>query len=224
MGVPALQFGACARNVASRRKFAVSHASIGSEPMRSAQAIEDDAALAECARAGDAGAFAELARRYRPALVALAFDRTRNLDDAHDLAQEALVRALERIGELREAASFPTWLRAIAANLCASWTRRPAMSPLAACAADDADIAAEAIERCEQREIARALAALPAANRLALLMHVWDGVPYERIAAFLGVPVTTVEGRIFRARQSLRHSLVGKITSVRQRDQKGSKE
>ena len=185
--------------------------------MRTAQAIEDDAALAERARAGDAGAFAELARRYRPALVALAFDRTRNIDDAHDLAQEALVKALEHIGKLRDAASFPTWLRTIAANLCASWTRRPAMSPLAACAVDDTDIAAEAIERCEQREIARALAGLPAANRLALLMHVWDGVPYERIAAFLGVPVTTVEGRIFRAREQLRRDLVHRVARAAER-------
>lgn len=182
--------------------------------MRTAQPIEDDAALAERARAGDAGAFAKLARRYRPALVALAFDRTRNLDDARDLAQEALVKALEHIGKLRDAASFPTWLRAIAANLCASWTRRPAVSPLSACAADDADIAAEAIERCEQRQIARALSALPAANRLALLMHIWDGVPYERIAAFLDVPLTTVEGRIFRAREQLRRDLIHRAASV----------
>jgi len=188
--------------------------------MCSAQPIDDDAALAERARAGDAGAFAELARRYRPALVALAFDRTRNIDDAHDLAQEALLKALEHIGELRDAASFPTWLRTIAANLCASWTRRASTSPLSACAADDTDIAAEAIERCEQREIARALAGLPTANRLALLMHVWDGMPYEQIAAFLGVPVTTVEGRIFRAREQLRRGLVQRVASVGERANK----
>jgi RNA polymerase sigma-70 factor (ECF subfamily) len=176
--------------------------------MARGDSIGEDAALAERAKAGDQAAFAELSRRYRPALVALAFDRTRHLDDADDLAQEALVRALEHIGELRDPASFPAWLRAIAANLCASWSRRPSDLPLYDQAgADGRDIAAAAIARCEQREIAKALHDLPQANRLALLMHVWDGVPYERIAAFLGVPVTTVEGRIFRARQRLRRSI-----------------
>ena len=183
--------------------------------MARGDSIGEDAALAERAKAGDQAAFAELSRRYRPALVALAFDRTRNLDDANDLTQETLVQVLEHIRELRDPASFPAWLRAIATNLCASWSRRPCDLPLYdQAAADDRDIAAAAIARCEQREIARALQDLPQANRLALLMHVWDGVPYDRIAAFLGVPVTTVEGRIFRAREQLRHSLAGRIAHL----------
>jgi RNA polymerase sigma-70 factor (ECF subfamily) len=189
--------------------------------MARGDSIGGDAALAERAKAGDQGAFTELSRRYRPALVALAFDRTRNLNDADDLAQEALVRAFEHITALHDPASFPAWLRAIAANLCASWSRRPSDLPLYDhAAADDRDIAAAAIARCEQREIVRALQDLPQANRLALLMHVWDGVPYDRIAAFLGVPVTTVEGRIFRARQQLRYSLAGRIACHRGRARK----
>jgi len=172
-------------------------------------AIAEDVALAARAQAGDQPAFAELSRRYRPALVALAFDRTRNFDDAQDLAQEALVRALEHLAELHDPAAFPAWLRSIAANACASWTRRPALSSLYDCVtADDPDIAAAVIARAEQREIARALQTLPDANRRALLMHTWYDMPYERIAAFLGVPVTTVEGRIFRARQRLRKMLL----------------
>ncbi len=126
-------------------------------------AIAEDAALVERAQAGDAGAFAELAHRYRPAVVALAFDRTRNFDDAEDLAQEALMRALEHLGELRDAASFPAWLRAIAANLCASWSRRPAELPLTDESPDYVDAARAAIARCEQRELARALQELPPA-------------------------------------------------------------
>jgi len=182
--------------------------------MAKPDAIAEDAQLAERAKAGDRAAFAELARRYRPALLALAFDRTRNLEDAQDLAQEALVKALGHIEGLRDAASFPAWLRSIAANLCASWTRRPPPEPLCESAAQDPDVIAQVIARHEQREIARALQDLPTANRLALLMHVWNDVPYERIAQFLGVPITTVEGRIFRARQQLRHSLMRRVESL----------
>ena len=181
--------------------------------------IAEDAALVAQAQAGDQAAFAELACRYRPALVALGFDRTHNFDDAEDLAQEALVRALEHLRELKEPAAFPAWLRSIAANLCASWTRRPAAFPLDERAAgDDPDVVAAVIARHEQRELARALQHLPTANRLALLMHTRDGMSYERIAAFLGVPVSTIEGRIFRARERLRRSLLDKAASSRHRN------
>jgi len=182
--------------------------------MQQADAIAEDTALAGRAKAGDRIAFAELARRYRPALVALAFDRTRSLDDAEDLAQEALVRAWDHMADLRDPQSFPAWLRSIAANLCTSWTRKARPLPLSEDWADDTDLARMVILRQEQREIARALQDLPMANRLALLMHVRDGMPYERIAAFLGVPISTVEGRIFRARQSLRRSLLRKVASL----------
>lgn len=188
--------------------------------MTGSAAIASDAELVERAQSGDAEAFAEVAARYRPALVALAFDRTRNLDDAEDLAQEALARAFERLPELAHAASFPAWLRAIAGNLCATWARRPRALALTETEPDRADVVAAAIARCEQREIARALQALPTANRHALLMHVWCDMPYERIAAFLGVPVTTVEGRIFRARDRLRRSLMTKVTTLRSRHRK----
>jgi len=191
--------------------------------MDQADSTADDAALVARAQAGDESAFAELADRYRPALVALAFDRTRSFDDAEDLAQEALVRALEHLTELREPGAFPAWLRSITANLCANWTRRPMPLALDDNAADDADLLAAVIARFEQREIARALRALPMANRLALLMHVRDGTPYERIAAFLGVPVSTIEGRIFRARQNLRRSLIERIAPRAQRREKGPK-
>jgi RNA polymerase sigma-70 factor (ECF subfamily) len=190
--------------------------------MSKADPIAEDAALAERAQAGDRVAFAELARRYRPALVALAFDRTRNLDDAHDLAQEALARAWQHRAALRDPALFPAWLRSITSNLCASWTRKPVPLPLGDESADAADVVRTAIAHHEQREIARALQGLPTANRLALLMHVRDGMPYERIAAFLGVPVTTVEGRIFRARQALRRSALVGITSLGRRIEKES--
>jgi hypothetical protein len=62
----------------------------------------------------------------------------------------------------------------------------------------------ELLAREQQRSLRQALVALPVANRVALLMHVWGDYSYQEIAAFTGVPVTTVEGRIHRARRQLR--------------------
>jgi RNA polymerase sigma-70 factor (ECF subfamily) len=57
------------------------------------------------------------------------------------------------------------------------------------------------------REVWAAVARLPENNRLALLMYYIRGDSYREIAEFLGVPETTVVGRLHRARGQLRSLL-----------------
>ncbi|MCC6442706.1 MAG: RNA polymerase sigma factor [Armatimonadetes bacterium] len=71
-----------------------------------------------------------------------------------------------------------------------------------------------ALRRERERIVRKALLDLPEANRLALLLHVWGGYSYEEIAAFAEVPVTTVEGRIFRARAKLRRLLRSEAAGI----------
>lgn len=165
------------------------------------------------AQAGDRAAFDRLAGRYRPALRAMAFLRTSDREAAQDLAQETLARAWGALPTLREPGAFLPWLKTIAGRACLNWHRqaRPADLPLTS-AADAPDRHGLQplpilLARERGRALRRALAALPDANRLALLMHVWEGASYQQIADFTGVAVTTVEGRISRARARLRRLL-----------------
>ncbi|MBM3472109.1 MAG: RNA polymerase sigma factor [Armatimonadetes bacterium] len=162
--------------------------------------------LVRDASVGDRAAFDELARRYRPGVHALCFDRTRDFAVAEDLAQEALLQAHAALSELREPAAFPRWLRQIALNCCRSWVRRPAPVLLGLEAAQQMalpDTFEEVARRQLGREVAAALAGLPENNRLAFLMHA-HGSSYREIADFLDVPETTVVGRLHRARSRLR--------------------
>jgi RNA polymerase sigma-70 factor (ECF subfamily) len=60
----------------------------------------------------------------------------------------------------------------------------------------------------ERRDLwKRALLALPPDNRLPLIMHVWGRQSYQEIACQLDVPVSTIEGRIHRAKMQLRRLL-----------------
>ena len=106
-------------------------------------------------------------------------------------------------------------MKTIAANLRSTWyRRRPAHStsldtePLSQLIANAASNPLEIVLTNEkQRELHRALLLLPQANRLALLMHVWGNYSYAEIAAFTEVRVTTVEGRIYRAKRHMQRLL-----------------
>ena len=171
--------------------------------------------LVRRARAGDRAAFDRLAGRYRAALRAMAFLRTSDREAAQDLAQEALTRAWEALPTLREPAAFLPWLKRIAARVCLSWHRTARPESLSLDSENLSRLPAEAalqpleilLARERQRALRQALASLPDANRIALLMHIWEGASYAEIAVFTGVAVSTVEGRLHRARKQLRRLL-----------------
>ncbi len=171
--------------------------------------------------AGDTAAFDRLVHHYRPVLLALTFLRTRNLYEAEDLVQEILVRVWQKLPGLRQPALFLPWMKTIAANTCSTWYRRrpthtTSLDTETTCQvrADSAPKPLEIVLSEEkQRELHRALLQLPQANRLALLMHVWGNYPYAEIAMFTEVPVTTVEGRIYRAKRQMQRLLYNEGTA-----------
>jgi len=175
----------------------------------------DCAALVHLAQAGDDDAFDRLARHYRAAVVAVTFSRVGNRDEAEDLAQEVLIKVRGKLCELREPEAFPAWLKTIALNVCRTWYRRfvrwPESLEQSAEGRKIADWSPGPLDvllaRERQREWRRALIRLPDANRLALLMHIWGDYSHAEIASFTGVPVTTIEGRIHRAKAQLRRLL-----------------
>jgi RNA polymerase sigma-70 factor (ECF subfamily) len=174
----------------------------------------DDAELVEAAASGDGGAFDELVRRHERSIVNLARAMTGGADDAEDLAQEAFVRAWKSLRQFRRESTFRTWLHGIALNVIRTHRGRLARlrrvlfsAPADADADPLAQVAVEdRVDRTlELRDgIDRALAQLPEELRAALVLRDVQGLEYREIADALGVPIGTVESRIFRARQRLR--------------------
>lgn len=70
--------------------------------------------LALLARAGDIGAYSELARRFRPRLLAALCKRLGSLADAEDVAQESLTKAWQHIATFDDQFPFSSWLYTIA--------------------------------------------------------------------------------------------------------------
>jgi RNA polymerase sigma-70 factor (ECF subfamily) len=166
---------------------------------------EEERALVERARRGDEGAFGLLVGRYGPMVLSLAYASTLNRSDAEDIAQETFVSAWRALPRFRGDASFSTWVYGLARNRCTDWVRRASARPRLWGgddrfeAAISPDLASE--DRKTVRAIMLAAAALPLAQRQAVLMRDVQGLSYEEIAAAQDVPLGTVRSRISAARR-----------------------
>ncbi len=177
-------------------------------------ARDDCVSLVRQAKAGDRLAADRLAAWCRGAALAIATMRTARPDDAEDLAQEIVVKVQEHLSDLKDPVAFPAWLRTIAQNECRSWHRRARNWPDSIERLDHVQIPAAqptpaeiAVAREKHRVLRQALRAVPRANSLAFLLHTVGEYTYREIADLVGVPVTTVHGRIHRTKQRLRKQL-----------------
>jgi RNA polymerase sigma-70 factor (ECF subfamily) len=173
----------------------------------------DDATLVGRSTDGDDLAFAVLVRRYQAPLYRHAWRLTQDRRTAEDVTQEAFVTAWRRLPGLARPESFRSWLYQIATrrSIDAVRARRPEqpLDPTGSVGAAQSLAAAEpgpadAVERREQlQDLASALQELPLGQRAAWSMREIDGLSYDEIATALVLPVSTVRGRIARARRDL---------------------
>ncbi len=175
--------------------------------------LDEDRDLVDRARAGDARAFEDLVRRHQQRVVRLARAFVPEPADAEDVAQEAFLRVYRGLARFRGASTFRTWLQQVVVN--AARTHRRATLTRRARFGADADSASTDVpgpDRVEPALIARdrverALNTLPQDLREAVVLRDVEGLDYREIAELLGVPMGTVESRIFRGRQRLRAAM-----------------
>ncbi len=184
------------------------------------------------AQAGDAEAFAALARNYERRLLLLALHYCRDRHDAEDLSQEVWLRAFRAIKSFRGESSFYTWLRQITINAFLNERRAPAaagrgrvveLDAWEASRRGDAGASCEGIafplaratrgveENLEQQflvaRVLDALADLTPQQRLIFLLKHQEGMTYEEISAAVGCSVGTTKKALFRAVLKLRERL-----------------
>ena len=85
--------------------------------------IESDQSLIEFALAGDERRLELLLRRYQAPVFALALARLADWAAAEEVAQDVLVRASQKLGQLKDPGRFPAWVRSIALRQCGMWVR-----------------------------------------------------------------------------------------------------
>jgi len=174
---------------------------------------------------GDTAAFDELVRATHRLAYQLAFRMLGREQDVDDILQDAYLRVWQSLPGLRDRTAVLSWVCRIVRNVTVDRIRQYKRHSLRidqsaeldklleATASDGPDPETAATSAQQRRTIAAAVAELKDKHRVVLLLREVDDMSYEQIGVALGIPIGTVESRLFRARKDL----AGKLRRARKR-------
>src|ERR1700761_4426965 len=184
-----------------------------------------DSELIRAAQRGDRAAFETLVRQYDHAVLRLDLHLTGSDADAHDIYQEAFLKAYRHIGNFRFECSFYTWIYRIVSNLCLDHLRkrqvRKEEAPVATTSegeeydliehTPDARPGANPERDLMRRElgahIAKSLEKLTARERMVFELKHYHGLKLKTVGEILNTTEETAKNTLFRATQKLRGAL-----------------
>ena len=175
---------------------------------------EHERALVARSAQGDRDAFGRLYRRYEARIYGYVRNIVGDATLTEDLVVETMTVVWHSARTFGGASRVSTWILGIARHKAIDAVRArarlPALAPVTAAAevecpaAGPADIAhGERLAALTQR----ALALLTTEHREALRLAFYEELPYEEIAALVGIPANTVKSRVFYAKQALKRHL-----------------
>jgi RNA polymerase sigma-70 factor (ECF subfamily) len=173
-------------------------------------------AIIEDVQDGNQESYRFLVERYHRGLILHLCNLMHDEQSAEDVAQEAFIRAYDKLAQYDRAYAFSTWLYKIADSIALRQLKR--VKPTVDLAdsesflADDRPSLPETADRAMRGEaVRRAVDALPLHYRQVVALYYWDGSSYEEIAVIVGKPIGTVRTWLYRAKEELRKELYGRI-------------
>jgi RNA polymerase sigma-70 factor (ECF subfamily) len=175
--------------------------------------------------AGDEASFNFLVQKHHRPVIHFLFRMTRNQAVAEELAQEVFLRVYRARDSYRAEARFTTWLYRIATNLAVNHARDTRHERSAQTIYLDApdeetgttpDVAdsepsveTKLVTNERMAAIRSHVMALPERQRMAVLMHKYQGMDYREIGNVLKLSESATKSLLFRAYQTLRDKLKG---------------
>jgi len=164
------------------------------------------------ARRGEMDAFGELVRRTQSAVFNVCYRMMGERGEAADMAQDAYIRAYERLDTFDVERPFLPWIRRVAANMCLNQLSRQTAVPLTLDEerdrTDGSENPARRLEESEKSARLRAaLASLPPRYLLVIELRHYQGLHYDEIAEAINRPLSDVKSDLYRARKMLAEKL-----------------
>jgi RNA polymerase sigma-70 factor, ECF subfamily len=185
-----MQAGVLSGIVTSWAAEAMPRQDVPLDPPAQSEGDGQDAPLVQAALQGSREAFSDLVRRHQQAVFRVCRRYVSDSDTAAELSQRSFIKAIDRLGDLREAGTFRGWILRIAANLCLNHLRDNArfVDDTALAAMPTAPVAHEALEAQQERAtLLAAVEQLPTKQRLTLELRTYEDLSFRDIGVALGI-------------------------------------
>lgn len=182
-----------------------------------------DHELIEATKNGDESAFTEIVSRYKSPITNYLYRFLNDYEEAVDIAQETFVRVYFAIDRYHTQFAFSTYIYRIATNLAISEIRRRKRRRLFSISGiltgdkeeptefeipDERRLPEdELLENERDKQVARAIAALPEKYRIPIILRDVEGRTYEEVSAVMDLGLGTTKSRISRGRALLKEKL-----------------
>jgi RNA polymerase sigma-70 factor (ECF subfamily) len=173
--------------------------------MDRADTDRDDAWAVRRTLNGDHEAFAVLVRRYQGPVFRLMLRFTRDEEEAAELAQEAFVKAFERLGSFDGKRRFFTWLYTLSLNMARDHARKSARTPAGNRETERIeDSRHDPLASLEAAGALQALRELPPKYAEALALRYIEDMSLNAVAETLGLSMSAAKMRVHRALRLMR--------------------
>ena len=183
--------------------------------------MDKDTELIERAKNGDLTAFRDLVNEHKRNVYYLAFDLTRNREDAEDVSQDVFLKAFRSLKNFRGDAKFSSWLYRITVNTCLSLKSRKSYTVMKRSENLDEMIDSESemsnsgyidpVSHTEagliQKNIDNAIKKLSKRERTVFVMRNYSGLSFGEIVKILKLRPGTVRSTNFKALEKIRKEL-----------------
>ena len=178
--------------------------------------------LVEESRKGNVEAFEELIKDYKKTAYNIALRIMRNVEDAEDASQEALIKIFKNISSFNMESTFKVWMYRIIVNTCIDFKRRKNISTVSIDETMDLGSGREVqreisdesynpdalIERNYSTQLVNdAINALEDDFKTIIILRDIKGFTYDEISQILSCNLGTVKSRLSRARKRLKELL-----------------
>lgn len=181
-------------------------------------------------KAGDIQAFKQLFENHQSDVLNLCLKLVGNRSEAEDVCQEVFLKVFQSIDSFEHKAKISTWIYRIAVNLCLNFNRKK--KQMRFLRLDDKETEAYtdiydllmnppgeqpdfSLEQKEKEKIVwDAVNALPESHRVVLVLQRYEGLSCEEIARVLESSVSSIQSKIYRAKENLSKKLLPYLDEI----------
>ena len=164
--------------------------------------------LVNAARCGETEAFGRLYESYYATMVWLAYAILLDRNLAEDAAQQAFVKAAEKLGDLKNVNRFGAWLGRICRNEAYQLMRNRQRTQVSLTPQHEPAVCDDPGSTDDHQHVVKAAVdRLPEMYREIVVLHYYQHLDYRQISTILCIAEATVRGRLFRARKKIEKML-----------------